>query len=149
VAGACISGELRGQRSCWHRDNLLNFHSVCFYFYFLPICCVTNIFQSSHSSYIDADTPHNDYCYVRTFFIVSHHHSKRAVLCIVMPYTIQSSLCVTNGHYCVTDMIQWPLWPFRTHRVSRADTQLRCVGTVYSDLAIPRPCYYTKDVRRL
>jgi hypothetical protein len=41
-------------------------------------------------------------CYVRTFFIVSHHHSKRAVLCVVVPYTIQRFLCVTNGHGCVT-----------------------------------------------
>jgi hypothetical protein len=40
-----------------------------------------------------------------------YHHSKRAVLCIVMPYTIQRYLCVTNGLYCDTGMEQRPLWP--------------------------------------
>jgi hypothetical protein len=71
---------------------------------------------------------------------IIHHHSKRAVLCIDMPYTIQRSLCVTNGHRCVTVMVQWPLWPSRTHRASQADTQLCCVGTRCSNLAIP--CHF-------
>jgi hypothetical protein len=92
---------------------------------------------------------HQPLCYMCTFFIVSHHHSKRAVLCVDMPYTIQRSLCVTNGHCCVIFMIQWLLWPSQTYRVSRADTQLHCVGTRHSDLAIPCPCFYTKDMCRL
>jgi hypothetical protein len=54
-----------------------------------------------------------------------------------------------NGHYCVTFTIQWPLWPSWTYQVSRANTQLHCVGTRRSDLAVPRPCLYTKDVCRL
>jgi hypothetical protein len=88
-------------------------------------------------------------CYVRTFFIVPHHHSKRAVLCIDMPYTIQRLLCVTNGHYCATIMVQWPLWPSRTYRASWADTQLHCVGTRHSDLAIPCPFLHKRDMCRL
>jgi hypothetical protein len=74
----------------------------------------------------------------------SHHHSKRAVLCVNMPYMIQRSLCVTNGHYCVTLMIQWPLWPSQTYWASWADIQLCCVGTRHSNLAIPHPCFNNK-----
>jgi hypothetical protein len=60
-------------------------------------------------------------CYMHTFFLISHHHSKRAVLCIVMPYTIQRFLCVMNGHYCVTIMITRPLWPSQTTWASQAN----------------------------
>jgi hypothetical protein len=43
---------------------------------------------------------------------ISHHHSKRAVLCIVTPYMIERLLCVTNGHYCVTIAITKALMAF-------------------------------------
>jgi hypothetical protein len=69
-------------------------------------------------------------------------------LCWYAIYDTKASLCYKWTLLCY-DTVQWPLWPSRTYWVSQADTQLRCVGTVCSDLAIPRPCFYTKGVRRL
>jgi hypothetical protein len=56
-----------------------------------------------------------------SFLLFTHHHSKRAVLCIVMPYMIQRLLCVMNGHCCVTGMELRPLWPSQMIWASRAN----------------------------
>jgi hypothetical protein len=81
-----------------------------------------------------------DGCYVCTFFlIVFHHHSKRAVLCIAMPYMIQSLLCVTNGRYCVTSMVQGPYSLLRLHGHLGLTYTNCCVVRGHSDLAILHP----------
>jgi hypothetical protein len=117
-----------------------------------------NITKSSHIHHLDCSSPsQKSYpvtCTPSSMFLrLSSSFQEGCPLCcyttVVMPYTIQRSLCVTNGHYCGTFMVQWPLWSSRTHRVPQADTQLHCVGTVCSNLAVPHPCYYTKDVWRL
>jgi hypothetical protein len=91
------------------------------------------------------------HCYVCTFFHVSPSSFQegcplRCFTTVVMPYTIQKPLL------CYEWTLLWYVYDTMTlmvisdlqYQVSRAGTQLRCVGTVYSDLAVPRPCYYTK-----
>jgi hypothetical protein len=77
---------------------------------------------------------------MRTFFLISpHHHSKRAVLCVAMPYMIQSFFCVMNGCYCVTIMIQGPCGLLGLHghlRLTYADC---CVVRGHSGLAVLHP----------
>jgi hypothetical protein len=68
-----------------------------------------------------------------------HHHSKRAVLCIVTPYMIQRFLCVTNGHYCVTIMIQGPYGLLGLHRHLGLTYMDCCVVRGHPGLAILHP----------
>jgi hypothetical protein len=70
-------------------------------------------------------------CYMCTFFIIFHHHSKRAVLCVVTPYMIQRHLCVTNGRYCVIIMIQGPYGLLGLHGH---------LGLTYLDCCVVRGC---------
>jgi hypothetical protein len=58
----------------------------------------------------------------------SHHYSRRAVLHIDMPYMIQRSLCVTNGHLLLQVWYKKPLWLSQTHRASWANIQSCCVA---------------------
>jgi hypothetical protein len=67
---------------------------------------------------------------------IFHHHSKRAVLCVVMPYTIQRSLCVTNGHCCVEQGPYSLLGLYGDLGLTYTDC---CVVQGHSDLAILHP----------
>jgi hypothetical protein len=67
---------------------------------------------------------------------VYHHHSKRAVLCIVTPYMIQSPLCVTNGRYCVKQGPYGLLGLYGDLGLTYTDC---CVVRGCSDLAVLHP----------
>jgi hypothetical protein len=69
---------------------------------------------------------------------------------VVMPYMIQRFLL------CYEWTLLWYVYDTMAlmaisdlSGISVLTHNKRCVGTVYSNLAVPRPCFYTKDVGRL
>jgi hypothetical protein len=73
------------------------------------------------------------------FHLLFHHHSKRAALCVVTPYTIQRLLCVMNGCYCDTGTKQRPLWPSQTIQASQANIHWLLCCLEHSGLIILHP----------
>jgi hypothetical protein len=59
-------------------------------------------------------------CYVRTIIFLSLSFLSCVLSDLQAVYNTKRFLCVTNGHCCVTDTIQWPLWPSQTCQGLRA-----------------------------